>query len=69
MDCVFFYFIGNSYEVKTLREDAHDAQAESVASRLRVSARVRFANPLFGFTTEKGRFATKLFSMKFMVPK
>ena len=36
-----FSFIGNSYEGKTLREDAHDAQAENVALRLRVSARVR----------------------------
>ena len=31
----------------TLREDAHDAQIVYVASRLRVSARVREANSLF----------------------
>ena len=39
-----FFFIGKSYEEKTLREEAHDAQAENAAMRLRVSARVRFAN-------------------------
>ena len=32
---------------KTLREDAHDTQVEIVASRLRVSARVRKANSFF----------------------
>ena len=35
-----FNFI-DSYEVKMLCKDAHDAQMENVASRLCVSARVR----------------------------
>ena len=42
-----FYVIGISYHIKTLREDAHDAQMEFDASRLRVSARVCVASSLF----------------------
>ena len=47
----FFIQRGNSTEfprcIKILREDAHDAQVEDVALRLRVSARVCSENSLF----------------------